>query len=97
MTIPEASYQVTCRCGQNLNGTRQVGFQVVRCPCCGRDRFVLPRSPFLPVAGKGAASPQPSPGPSPSRKLWLFPALATAITAALLLAVYLIFLRTDKA
>jgi len=96
MIIPEATYQVTCSCGQSLNGTRQASFQVVRCPSCGGDRFILPRSPFSPIAGKAAPSPHPSPIWGPSHKVWLFPALATAITAAVLLAVYLIFLKPEK-
>src|SRR5262245_2189641 len=97
MIIPEATYQVTCSCGESLKGTRQASYQVAHCPNCGSDRFILPRSPFLPVAGQAAPSPHPSSGLGPSHKLWLFPALATGITAAVLLAVYLIFLKPEKA
>jgi hypothetical protein len=50
-------FAVTCACGQKLTGVRQAGPQVVRCPRCAAERFILPRCPFALTAG---ASPAPS-------------------------------------
>jgi hypothetical protein len=44
-------YQVTCGCGQAVTGLRQARFQVVPCPDCGAELFVLPRSPLPRVPG----------------------------------------------
>jgi hypothetical protein len=91
---PDISFQVTCSCGRVLTGSRQTTFQIVRCPNCGRDRFVLPKSPYFQPEGKPGKPPQPS---SHSRlKLWLGPVLATIITATGLSALYLIFLKPEK-
>src|SRR5437660_3973205 len=90
----EVSYLVTCSCGQVLSGRRQTSYQVVRCPRCGSDRFILPRSPFLQAAGK-SLSAQPPSRTRPSFRLWLAPAVATIVTAAGFLLVYLLFLKPE--
>ena len=93
MTIPEVSYQVTCSCGQILSGTRQSSFQIVRCPNCGSDRFILPRSPYASDDGNIGKSPQKASGSNPWLRLWGLPILAAAVTAAALLIIYLVFLK----
>jgi hypothetical protein len=40
-------YEVSCSCGQLLRGQRQPQRQIIRCPGCGRKRFVLPSSPWF--------------------------------------------------
>jgi hypothetical protein len=97
MPNPEVSYQVTCPCGQLLSGTRQTSFQVVRCPACGSERFILPRSPYSSENGKPALSPPAAPAPSSGLHVWRLPLLAAAVTAVFLLLIYLIFLKPDHA
>jgi hypothetical protein len=93
---PDVGYQVTCSCGQVLSGSRQDRFQVVRCPTCNSDRFILPRSPFLDAVGKSAPVQEPSSRVRLSLKVWLVPVLATVFTAGGLLLVYLIFFRSNN-
>lgn len=40
-------YELTCLCGRALRGQRQQLHQVIACPSCGRQRFILPSSPWL--------------------------------------------------
>lgn len=96
MTIPEVTYQVTCSCGQILSGIRQNTFQIVRCPNCGNDRFILPRSAYSSDDGNIGKSPQTAPGSNPWLRLWGLPILAAAVTAVALLIIYLTLLRPDS-
>jgi hypothetical protein len=43
-------YEVTCLCGRSLRGRRQQVHQIIACPSCGRQRFILPSSPWLAPA-----------------------------------------------
>ncbi len=51
-------YHVMCPEGHRLSGTRNEGYQALRCPTCGEGVFVLPRSPFaeIPPPARSAAS-----------------------------------------
>ena len=49
-------YHVTCPAGHRMSGTRNEGYQALRCPTCGEGIFVLPRSPFAEIA-RPARSP----------------------------------------
>lgn len=89
---PREPYEVTCVCGQHVQGTRQETFQRVRCAHCRREAFILPQNVFPP-------SPQPSPlggegrGPAapagPSWRVRLRP-WRTPLAALCLLAVILV-------
>lgn len=46
----DVGFQLTCACGATLTGKRQPRYQVVRCPDCAAERFVLPLSPFADFA-----------------------------------------------
>lgn len=79
-------FQLTCPCGQMLTGHRHARHQVIRCPGCGQDRFVLPASPWL--------APLQKTRESNGLKLhhWLWPLAGAAVTAGALLALFLVFL-----
>jgi hypothetical protein len=82
-------YEVTCACGQAVRGARKRRHQVVPCPACGAPVFVLPRSPFpavpgaAPAAGGGVAL-------AAGRSPWLMPAVAGAVSLAVLLVLFLL-------
>jgi hypothetical protein len=75
-----------------LTGHRQVSFQVISCPACGAERFILPRSPFADIAE--------APASGLARKsraaLWLLPVIAMLLTAAVLAAVWQLFLLPQR-
>jgi hypothetical protein len=48
--IEPIPFEVSCVCGQSIKGIRQEAHQVMACPGCGRQVFILPRSP-LPAPG----------------------------------------------
>ena len=82
-------FEVTCACGQVVRGRRLRRHQVVRCPACGAAVFVLPRSPWPPVDG----SPLPAGGAAPrARSPWLMPAVAGAVSLAILVVLFLLAL-----
>jgi hypothetical protein len=85
--IPDAPFNVPCPCGHVLTGFRQSGFQVIRCPRCGADRFILPRSPFADIG-----ITHHSPLTTHHSALWLLPLVSVCVTAAALVLVYWIFL-----
>lgn len=92
---PPVPYAVTCSCGQVLRGQRQKTHQVVKCPGCGRDRFVLPLSPLTAVS-----APAGTAGPS-AWHFWRWPLIAggaTAGVAGLALVLVLVFgpSRSDR-
>jgi len=44
--IEPIPFEVSCVCGQSIKGIRQEAHQVMACPECGRQIFILPRSPL---------------------------------------------------
>jgi hypothetical protein len=78
-------FAVACRCGQMLRGRRTAVHQVLRCPGCGRNVFVLPASAFQPP------TPDAPPGPrQPPSALWLLvPILVCGLLA--MVVVYALF------
>ncbi len=88
----QTTFQVTCICGHVLRGQRQGAPQVVRCPRCGGERFILPASPLPPVHDV-AAKIVPIRG-SFGLKYWLLPACAICVTAAGMFLVYRHFLTS---
>jgi hypothetical protein len=98
---PLRPFQVTCPCGQVVQGVRRSRHQVVVCRACGTRLFVLPRSPLTPPAPPSAKS-QPIIHPAsksspPPRRLrvrlvfsgpWRLPLLAALMTVALVVMVY---------
>jgi hypothetical protein len=85
-----APYEVTCACGQIVRGLRKRRHQVVPCPGCGAGVFVLPRSPWPAVDG----GPPPAVGSAApaARSPWLMPAVAGAVSVAVLLVLFLLAL-----
>jgi hypothetical protein len=85
-------FQVACSCGQVATGQRQTWFQVVTCLRCGAQVFVLPKSP-LPAVGEGAGLAPSTRADAPAARFrlspWAVPLLATGLTLALLVCVYL--------
>jgi hypothetical protein len=77
-----------CHCGQFLRGERQRRHQVVTCAHCGRRAFVLPRSPFDHVEEDSASGTVAV--PRSWLRSWKAALLAGAISAALLLVIFLV-------
>src|SRR5262249_50761014 len=75
----EPRFQVECRCGHPLSGTRRALAQTLVCPRCGCRRLIFPKTPLPAPANTRAGAPTP-------RKLfarvWLVPLLAAIVTAA---------------
>lgn len=83
-------YRVTCPCGGSVSGTRQARQQVLPCPVCGRSLFILPASPYPPVA---ELEPRQATR-HPSRfAAWWMPASAAAITLIIAVAIFYLVLR----
>jgi hypothetical protein len=81
---PPATFEVSCLCGQKLQGERQARHQVVTCPGCRRGVFVLPRSPFATSPPRGADG-------TPSYSLWRSwraPLAAAAVCLAVVLGAF---------
>jgi hypothetical protein len=100
---PVRPFQVTCGCGQVVQGVRRSRHQVVSCRACGTRLFVLPRSPLPPPAPPSAKSqpiihPASRSSPPPPRPLrvrlrlpsgpWRLPLLAALLTLAVVVMVY---------
>jgi hypothetical protein len=83
-------FEVACACGQAVRGARKRRHQVLPCPRCGGAVFVLPRSPWPPVADT-AAAPASAPAAA-ARSPWLMPAVAGAVCLAVLLVLFLLAL-----
>lgn len=77
-------FAVPCPCGATLRGHRLAVAQVLPCPGCGRDVFVLPRCPYPPP---GPAHPPTSPTPPPRPPGRAVTWLLTGVAALLLTAV----------
>lgn len=71
-------YEIVCLCDTRLAGLRGRAPQVVRCPGCGRDNFILPQSPLPAVAAPGDKPAALRPPSGKRRAVWLVP-LATAL------------------
>jgi hypothetical protein len=79
------AFAVACRCGKMLRGRRAAVHQVLRCPGCGRNVFVLPTSAFQPPATEVPPGPR-----QPPSALWLLvPILVCGLLAMIL--VYALF------
>jgi len=64
----EQAYAVDCPSGHRLKGRRTEGYQVVGCPQCGENVFILPRSP-LPEPATPVDRPKP-PAPAATFDDW---------------------------
>jgi hypothetical protein len=60
-------FAVSCACGHTLTGRRRREHQVLRCPACGADVFILPRSPLPAVHDAQGTSAPPVRRASPAR------------------------------
>jgi len=74
-----------------LTGFRQAGFQVIRCPQCGSERFILPRSPFAEIAETAPTGVAAAPR-TWTATLWLLPLASVILTVAIMALVYWMFL-----
>jgi hypothetical protein len=81
---PAPAFAVACRCGHVLRGLRQARAQVLPCPVCGRNLFVLPASPYLTVRDE---SPPPS-SPRLARPSWRGPLRAAGLTLFVVLLLF---------
>jgi hypothetical protein len=78
-------YEVVCACGHVAVGFRRPVAQVVSCARCGAKVFILPLSPFPPIASSRAGSREIR---RATRKVWLMPAAAVVATVAGLFLAY---------
>ena len=89
-------FELACACGTVLRGQRQALHQVIRCPTCAANRFVLPRSPLPEILVKAKDAPKPG---RRSPLIWM--AVSGAVVAAVLGMVafvgVVVFLSTPKA
>ncbi len=81
---PAQAFAVACRCGHVLRGLRQARAQVLPCPVCGRNLFVLSASPY-PVVG---SEPAPVPPPRLASPSWWAPVRAAGLTLAVVLVLF---------
>src|SRR5713101_8417612 len=88
--IEPVPFEVTCACGQLTSGFRQPSHQVIACPGCGSQVFILPRSPLpAPRPFEGRESKIEDRGRS-NRILallqgpWRYPLLAGAFALAIM-------------
>jgi len=89
--IAAAVYRIDCPCGGELTGSRLARHQVVKCPRCQRQRFVLPCSPFPAVETATSSSVPPMVTPL-ARRFWLLPVGAALLTGMLLWILGTLFL-----
>jgi len=89
----EVPFNITCKSGHIVQGTRRHRHQIVQCNTCGEDVFVLPRSPW-PDADARADG-----GPKSIRSPWRGPAIAGTLTLVAVLAgmAYLLSFLSQKA
>src|SRR5262245_59196448 len=85
-------YEIPCACGEVAAGFRKPEPQAVRCARCGEELFVLPLSRLPEVAPPDGQAAPASPPAARRLRPWAVPALAAALTAALLVAAYVAFL-----
>lgn len=88
-------FEIVCACGHVLKGQREEKFQAVPCAGCGRQRFVLPRSPLPPLEGAAGTTNSAS-GVSPSLKKLLLPAGAAILVLGGVLTVLLLYLGRNN-
>ncbi len=83
------TYAIACACGNRLAGERHARTQTVRCPGCGRDHFVLPKSPLPPPARDpiAAASGKVKRSPRLLLPLLLFGVLLTTLAVVFALVI----------
>jgi hypothetical protein len=90
--VPPVEYAVACVCGTVSRGPRQSCSQVIACSACGRKLFILPVSPYPPVAGLStSASPGKPLGPRPSFS-WRLPVAAACLTLVAVGGVFFVYL-----
>jgi hypothetical protein len=80
-------YEVVCTCGRSSRGQRETRHQVVPCPGCGRQLFVLPTSP-LPAIGSSAAKPTEATTPQRRWPVWFGPVVAGGLTLAVVVGIF---------
>jgi hypothetical protein len=86
---PPTPFDVACPCGHILHGIRRRRHQVLTCNQCQNQVFIYPQSPWSSAAFDPLAEPAAT--SSRARRFWLrfgMPLLAGAVTAALLIAVF---------
>src|SRR6266852_7194414 len=103
-------FEVACACGQWTKGIRQATHQVIACPGCGRQVFILPQSP-LPAPetiedrrsraedrarDKGSILNRPFSFLAPRLGPWRFPLLASAGAFALVIVAFVIIFQLSK-
>jgi hypothetical protein len=84
MAVP---FAVKCSAGHLVSGLRRQQHQVIRCPECGVDVFVLPQSPFASIEHSSKLDPSLT-----RRSLWRGPALAGVATAVVVIAAVAVML-----
>jgi hypothetical protein len=85
--VPAIPFQITCSCGQIIQGHREHSHQVIRCNACNRDLFVLPASPLPPGAAPGAAAALPA-AVGTSRSPWFWPLVAGGATLLVVIGAF---------
>jgi hypothetical protein len=97
--LAETPYQLLCACGGTLQGQRKADAQTLRCPACGRVRFVLPRSALPAVTDSPPSLTVGPTAPGPRHAFWISgAAISLVVLLAASLAVAVIHsLRPDKA
>ncbi len=87
---PDASqpFRVACVCGHIVAGLRRQRFQVIPCPSCGNEVFILGYSPIPSSAARKTTVAGRD--PVRLRPWWLAPAIAGVVTLALVVAAFLV-------
>lgn len=75
---PAIPFQITCSCGQLIEGVREHTHQVLRCNSCSRELFVLPASPLPTVTAPAAEDAPANAGLRGSP--WFWPITAGVLT-----------------
>lgn len=83
-------FEVACACGRKLAGSRTPTHQILPCPSCGDNVFVLPLSAWLATHRAAGQPLAGAPGFRP--RDWLLPVLGSALALALLVLTYLLWL-----
>jgi hypothetical protein len=97
--IEPIPFEVSCVCGQSIKGIRQEAHQVLACPGCGRQIFILPRSPLpapRPIEDRGSRIEDREGDGRPIRYPWLAGAGAFAIAIVALAIIFQLFKTKDS-
>ncbi len=86
---PGPRYEVPCGCGRVLRGVRQQRRQILRCPGCGRNVFVLAKSPIPPRVANAAANPAPPARRPKGLGAWRGPLIAGVVTLTVLIVIFI--------